>query len=210
MDNLAKKYEAIVLKIAGKSPCKKRKVGAILVDLKKDIMYAEGYNYRPSGGPCEEDGVTFSDVVHAEIVCIESFIKAKYEGVDSSELTMFVTHPPCNDCLAEIKKFGCKLHIVGAFMKFDTNKLRYDLLPPFAIQEIVKVLTYGAKKYKPNNWRQVDDINRYIAAAYRHIEAWRLGEDFDKESNLHHLSHAATNLIFLVELIVKKEENHEN
>lgn len=202
------KFEAEALKVAAQSTCKKRKVGAILVDIENDIIVASGYNHNLNDDePCETDGITMPNVVHAEVACIKNFSKAEHENViDTSRLTMFVTHPPCENCLAEIKKFGCKLHIVGAFMKFDADKLRYDLLPPFALKELARVLTYGAKKYKPNNWKLVDDPHRYTAALYRHIEAWRLGEEFDKESGIHHLSHAATNAIFLVELFAKRRK----
>ena len=40
-------------------------------------------------------------------------------------------------------------------MKHDENKARWDLLPMGATSEIVDVLTYGAKKYAPDNWRKV-------------------------------------------------------
>ena len=91
--------------------------------------------------------------------------------------------------------------------KFDSNKLRYDLIPPIVDEELAKILTYGVKKYEENNWQQLDNFNnRYYAALRRHLEAWRNGEDMDKESGEHHLSHALTNLAFLVWNNVKKKE----
>ena len=33
----------------------------------------------------------------------------------------------------------------------------------------------------------------------RHLEAWRAGEKVDKDSKLSHLSHALTNVAFLIE-----------
>lgn len=78
-------------------------------------------------------------------------------------------------------------------------KLRYDLLPSLSTQAIVEVLTFGANKYGAENWRLVDNHkNRYYAAAMRHIEAWRQGEQKDKESGLHHLAHALCCLTFLI------------
>ena len=38
------------------------------------------------------------------------------------------------------------------FVKADENKPEWCLIPPDAIEEIVNVLTYGARKYSPNNW----------------------------------------------------------
>lgn len=50
-------------------------------------------------------------------------------------------------------------------IKYDGEKLRYDLLPVEALEQITKVLTYGAKKYSDNNWRKVEPLNdRYFAA----------------------------------------------
>lgn len=83
--------------------------------------------------------------------------------------------------------------------KDDLGKLRYDLLPPNALREVVKVLTYGAAKYAPDNWQVVDDAKaRYTAALMRHFEAWRDGETLDPDSRLPHLAHAACNALFLL------------
>lgn len=86
-------------------------------------------------------------------------------------------------------------------VKYDEAKARWDLLPWRATSEVVDVLTYGARKYAPENWRSVDGWRwRYHAAAVRHIAAWALGERTDSESGAHHLAHAACCLLFLIEL----------
>ena len=83
--------------------------------------------------------------------------------------------------------------------KLDMGKLRFDLVPPEAIKEIAKVMTKGCEKYPPNNWKKVDDLkNRYLAALYRHLNAWQLGENNDPDTGISHLSHALTNMCFLV------------
>jgi len=89
--------------------------------------------------------------------------------------------------------------------KFDNDKLRMDLIPPEAIEELAKVLTYGANKYEAHNWMGVES-HRYIAALMRHINAWRKGEECDQESGLKHLSHALCNITFLL----WKEINNES
>lgn len=87
-------------------------------------------------------------------------------------------------------------------MKYDGGKLRYDLLPPEPIADIVRVLTYGAQKYDDNSWQTVPNgVARYTAALMRHFEAWRAGESVDRESQLHHLAHAACNAVFLLYLV---------
>ena len=82
--------------------------------------------------------------------------------------------------------------------KFDDGKLDWSLLPLEPIEDVVDVLTFGAKKYDRDNWQQVPDArNRYYAAAMRHLTAWFKGEETDPESGKPHLAHAQCCLIFL-------------
>jgi hypothetical protein len=85
--------------------------------------------------------------------------------------------------------------------KFDVDKNRWDLLPWNAAAEIVKVLTFGARKYAPNNWRYVPEArDRYFSALHRHMQAWWGGEKLDPETGLPHLAHAGCCLLFLLSL----------
>lgn len=89
--------------------------------------------------------------------------------------------------------------MAGEGLKFDGDKLRWDLLPMDCVEEVVKVLTMGSDKYGPNNWQQVEPFeDRYYAAMMRHIVLWRNGEKIDSESGLNHLSHAMCNVVFLL------------
>lgn len=82
--------------------------------------------------------------------------------------------------------------------KDDQNKNRLDLISPEFIEGVGEVLTFGAKKYAPNEWHKVEDAeNRYYAAALRHLLAYRKGEKLDPESGISHLKHVATNIMFL-------------
>lgn len=92
--------------------------------------------------------------------------------------------------------------------KDDTGKLRWDLLPFRALQEVVEVLTYGALKYDDNNWQKVPDARRrYFAASLRHLVSWWEGERFDKQSGFHHLAHACCCILFLLYFELKGEGN---
>ena len=91
-----------------------------------------------------------------------------------------------------------------AGLKFDTEKPLYNLIPVHAEAEMADVLTFGATKYSPNNWRKVGNAKeRYIAAAMRHIAAYRMNEESDPESGSHHLAHAMCCLSFIIELDLK-------
>ena len=84
--------------------------------------------------------------------------------------------------------------------KYDGGKLRYDLIPVLALEEMVKGLTYGTIKYDDNNWVKVPEgRKRYLAAALRHIQEYRKGNLWDEEQDIHHLAAAINNLSFIVE-----------
>ena len=84
-------------------------------------------------------------------------------------------------------------------VKDDAGKLRYDLIPPFALEELVRVFSYGAAKYGERNWEAGLKWSRLFAAAQRHLWSWWAGEDADPETSLSHLAHAAWNCLALLE-----------
>jgi hypothetical protein len=89
--------------------------------------------------------------------------------------------------------------MAGEGLKFDEAKNRWDLLPIDCVEDVVKILSFGAKKYGKENWKELDDFeDRYYAALMRHIVEWRKGNTIDEESGLSHLSHAMCNLVFLL------------
>lgn len=82
--------------------------------------------------------------------------------------------------------------------KFDQEKPPLDLIPYDSLVEIGNVLKFGAEKYDRANWANGINYSRLIAAALRHINQFNNGEDCDNETELSHIAHAATNLIFLL------------
>jgi hypothetical protein len=88
--------------------------------------------------------------------------------------------------------------------KFDGGKLQYGLVPPLALKATVEILTFGAEKYEPDNWKAVPDSKRrYFDAMQRHLWAWKEGEQNDPETGKNHLAHAMCCLMFLYEHDVK-------
>lgn len=103
------------------------------------------------------------------------------------------------------------LELVGR--KADQDKPRMDLIPPHAEKLMAEVLTFGAKKYTPENWRKVPDLTtRYTAAAMRHINDYRSGHSVDSETGIHHLAHAMCCLAFIIEndVLLEVERHAEN
>lgn len=85
------------------------------------------------------------------------------------------------------------------------GKLRWELLPLSLIKEVVKVYHFGASKYSPNTWQQLENgYERYKAALFRHLIAYEEGETHDPESGLHHLAHMAWNGLAMLYFALKK------
>jgi len=91
-------------------------------------------------------------------------------------------------------------------IKFDSEKVEYHYMSSIAINELNRVLSFGAKKYAAHNWRGGLKWSRVISACLRHIFAWLGGETHDKETGLNHLAHAMCCLMFLLEFA----ETHKN
>jgi len=194
-------FNKLALDTAKLSAAKKRKVGAVVVGKNS---YRTGHNLHPDNKAIEDEhGNTKPEVVHAEIVALNrynAYAKVENRSDDLVGGTIYVTHPPCADCQKAIQEAGItNVVVVEEFMKFDSEKLRYELIPTSSTKALAEVLTYGARKYKPENWRK-GELDRYVGATMRHFEAWRAGEKLDPESGLPHLAHLLTNVAFLIEL----------
>lgn len=85
-------------------------------------------------------------------------------------------------------------------MKYDGEKPRMDLLDAKALEGLAQVLTFGAKKYAANNWRNGLEYSRLTAAMLRHLMAIQRGEDVDPESGLPHIDHLGCCWMFLSNL----------
>ena len=86
-------------------------------------------------------------------------------------------------------------------LRYNKSKPMYELLPGQPIRDIVDVLTVGAQKYAPRNWEKGLSWSETLASLERHVSAFKRGEDFDMESNLPHMAHAACNALFLLEFM---------
>ena len=93
--------------------------------------------------------------------------------------------------------------------KDDTGKLPWHLLPGDALEEIVKVLQFGANKYAERNWEAGMKWSRPFAALMRHSWAWWRGEQLDKETGLSHLAHAGCCLLFLLAYSVRNKQGDD-
>ena len=82
--------------------------------------------------------------------------------------------------------------------KDDSEKLRYDLIPPEAIEALADILTFGAQKYSDRNWERGMRWGRVFAACMRHLWAWWRKAGPDPDTGKSHLWHAACCVAFLI------------
>ena len=86
----------------------------------------------------------------------------------------------------------------------DDGKPRWDLLPLDAVEGVVKILTYGTKKYASRNWELGIDYSKIYGSTMRHLKAWfQDREDIDPESGLPHINHAACDILFLAAYVAR-------
>ena len=69
------------------------------------------------------------------------------------------------------------------------------LLPPIGVAIVGQILTTGARKYGRDNWVNIP-VEDHVNHAMVHIMAW-----LSNRCDCHHLHHAATRLLFAVEVL---------
>lgn len=129
------------------------------------------------------------------------------QAVPAKSLSVKYKPNPITDPLGKVETLhGFPLDMAEGFVKNDSGKLQWSLLPFNELKDVVKVLMLGAKKYTPDNWKKCDDVTRYKDALMRHIISYISGETEDDESHLSHLAHAICNCLFLMYFDNTKEE----
>jgi len=104
-----------------------------------------------------------------------------------------------------------KKPVLNTGVKYDHGKLRWDLLPMGALEEVVRVYTKGAEKYEDWNWAKGMDYSRVYAALNRHLKAWWWdGEDLDKETQCQHLASVVWCALSLLHSNIHKNNYNKN
>lgn len=92
--------------------------------------------------------------------------------------------------------------------KYDSGKVRLELIPPELLFAVGTILTFGADKYADRNWELGMKWSRVFGALMRHMWCWWGGKlptstnfvfgDLDDETKHSHLWHAGCCLTFLI------------
>lgn len=86
----------------------------------------------------------------------------------------------------------------GTGLRFDSGKLRLDLIPAEILIELGGIFTGGSDKYFDHNWRGGMEWGKMLACHDRHYLKWRMGISTDPELGRNHLAIAAWNLLCLM------------
>lgn len=97
----------------------------------------------------------------------------------------------------------------GDHLKKDHGKDPWHLLPFDALRGAVKVLAFGAAKYRERGWEEGMDWSRVYSATQRHLAAWWMGEGVDPDTGYSHLWHALCCLMFLTAYEIRNVGNDD-
>lgn len=81
--------------------------------------------------------------------------------------------------------------------RLNKGKLRWALVDFDALEDMVRVLEFGATKYDDHNWKKGLKSTEVCESLLRHVFAFMRGEDIDKESGESHIGHILCNAMFL-------------
>ena len=84
-------------------------------------------------------------------------------------------------------------------LRYNQDKNRIGLVPASLERYVGAALTYGSKKYEPNNWRKGFPWSSVLDSLCRHLNEFKDGGDFDEESGLPLLALIGCNVAFLIE-----------
>jgi len=86
-------------------------------------------------------------------------------------------------------------------VKFDGEKIRYDLIPADALHELARVYTHGAQKYEDDNWRKGMEWKKIMGAMERHYNSFKRGQEYDPDSGLLHIAQVAWGAFTLINFL---------
>lgn len=104
----------------------------------------------------------------------------------------------------ETKDNGTRQKYESGFVREDNgDKLRVDLIPIDMIRRMAQKFTDGGKKYGERNWEKAnvqnkEEMDRFKAAAFRHLLAW-MNDEFDED----HAAALAVNICMYEDIMLK-------
>lgn len=82
-------------------------------------------------------------------------------------------------------------------LRYNSGKTEMSQLDPNFIMELAELMTASAVKYGKHNWTLGQEYSLVLDSLDRHVHKFKIGEDYDTESQRSHLIHAAANIMIL-------------
>lgn len=135
-----------------------------------------------------------------DLKCVKSgkIINEIMEPDISSSWQSKIQKEPIQETLKKIEMEKAERH--------NTGKLRWSLVDFDSLEDMIKVLEFGANKYSDNNWKKGLKTTEICDSLLRHLTAYLKGEDKDQESGLEHTGHILCNAMFLAYMMKNKPE----
>lgn len=90
--------------------------------------------------------------------------------------------------------------------RYNDNKLKWSLVDFKSLEDMVRVLEFGCKKYDEFNWQKGLTTKSICESMLRHLFSYLNGEDKDEESGISHIGHIQCNTMFLSYMMNNKPE----
>ncbi len=85
------------------------------------------------------------------------------------------------------------IKVDGGGLRYNKNKVQFELVPPEWWWGIAEVMTRGAHKYEIRNWERGMKWSIMVGCIFRHLMKFLMGERFDPETGCHHMFMVAWN-----------------
>ena len=95
---------------------------------------------------------------------------------------------------------------------YNKGKPAMEMVPFNALLSVADVMGYGETKYVRKSPDELNYLHgkgvepkELLAGAMRHIAKYMLGQEYDDESGMHHIAHAASDCMMALEVIYKRK-----
>ncbi len=131
--------------------------------------------------------------------------KQKEPVEEKATIRLNLTSPIVEVTQSEITKEEPKTSSQQA-ERYNTDKLKWSLVDFKSLEDMVKVLEFGAEKYSADNWKKGLPTKEICESLLRHTFAFMNGEDVDSDSKQSHIGHIMCNAMFLSHMLREKPE----
>lgn len=148
-------FMEIAYKVAERSTCIKRKVGAVIVNNKKIV--SQGYNgVSTNRANCTKDTCKLNELGKCTIYPLHAECNAIMFATpeERKNAIMFITCQPCSACASMISNSGISMVIYDLIHRPEYNVLKQAKIPELQIMDAIRQDLYLQEKKVKENYKQ--------------------------------------------------------